>query len=179
MDQGRSRRRYGRPNCIPVSRLSLAWVSKAFTQRRSLYETTLERDQTIRDAGFDLVVMWECDSYRQAPAPDPPKKTYRHSIVYDFRSLSRQDKGPLPTTSLTFETEHTLNPSTHVCNTDPSNSLQTLSTSCADKFRFQKSISMTDIEASRETIGISYSPIAITSWLDRRDVKKQHCCVTC
>lgn len=101
--------------------------------RKELFEKTLNRDQEIRDAGYKLVLMWECEQQNKTPRPPyPPKpinKSYPHHIGYDFESFKNLMKQRSPTKDLCYEDEHvpisfsvsdTLNKEpTHCCNKDP------------------------------------------------------------
>ena len=60
LDRRRSRRRDGRSNRMLIPRLLLAWMPQTSTRQRDV-RTDTARDQAIRDAGFDLVVMWQCE----------------------------------------------------------------------------------------------------------------------
>ena len=86
------------------------------------------------------MVMWECDSYRQATAPEPKNESLSTHHCVRLRSLSRQEKGPLPHNlphlqgrahPISVSLGDTLNSSTHLCNADP----KQLVTDFVDKLR--------------------------------------------
>lgn len=96
-----------------------------------LYTKTKKRDKQIRDAGFNLVVTWECEQPRDDSEPQPLPQTviYPHAIAYDFEALIDKTKAQQPTPDLSFENTHVptsvsigdsldLEP-THICERDP------------------------------------------------------------
>lgn len=97
-----------------------------------LYENTMKRDKKIKDAGYELVVMWECNfsDWGLPPIPEPPQVIYPHFIVYDFEAYHNKSKAFQPTNDLLFDDAHvpisvsisdTYNKvTTHLCERDPS-----------------------------------------------------------
>jgi hypothetical protein len=97
-----------------------------------LYENTMKRDKKIKDAGYELVVMWECNfsDWGLPPIPEPPQVIYPHFIVYDFEAYHDKSKAFQPTNDLLFDDAHvpisvsisdTYNKvTTHLCERDPS-----------------------------------------------------------
>lgn len=97
---------------------------------RELFQKTQQQDQKIRDAGYNLVVVWECETpgYK-AIAHEQKTVIYPHAIVYDFEAYLDKTKHYQPTADLTYENVHvpisvsvsdTLNKQpTHLCERDP------------------------------------------------------------
>jgi len=97
---------------------------------RELFQKTRQQEEKIKNAGYNLVVVWECK------APDYKDIThekkiviYPHAIVYDFEVYLDKAKIYSATKDLTFENVHmpisvsvgdTLNQQpTHLCERDP------------------------------------------------------------
>ena len=74
------------------------------------YKKTLEVGQKIRDAGYNLVVMWQCDApkiCKTIKIPDIETQQYPHAIVFDFESYLDKTKCYSATKDLIFENKHT------------------------------------------------------------------------
>ena len=97
---------------------------------RVLLRKTQQQDQKIRDAGYNLVVVWECKApgYK-AIAHKQKTEIYPHAIVYDYEAYLDKPKSYRATKDLTYENVHvqisvsvgdTLNQlPTHLCERDP------------------------------------------------------------
>jgi hypothetical protein len=100
-------------------------------KKEKLYEKTIARDKAIIDAGFRLVVVWECKQpkFGWIKLPEPTNVLYPHAIVFDFEAYQDKTKALKPTDDLTFETVHVPisvsigddvnHKPTHLCNRDP------------------------------------------------------------
>ena len=77
---------------------------------KAVYDKTLEMEQRIRDAGYNLVVMWECRApkiCRDIEIPKVETQQYPHFIVYDFEAYLDKTKTHNPTENLSVENNHT------------------------------------------------------------------------
>ena len=97
---------------------------------RELLNKTQQQEQKIKNAGYNLVVAWECKApgYKSV-AQEQKTVVYPHAIVYDFEAYLDKTKGYRPTTDLTYENVHVpisvsvgdtmVNQPTHICERDP------------------------------------------------------------
>ena len=75
-----------------------------------VYNKTLEVEQKIRDAGYNLVVMWQHDLpkiCKSIKLEDIKTQHYPHAIVYDFEAYLDKTKKYVATKDLIFENDHT------------------------------------------------------------------------
>ena len=72
-----------------------------------LLRKTQQQELKIRNAGYNLVIVWECNApgYKQL-AFEPKTVIYPHAIVYDFEAYLDKTKCYRPTADLTYENVH-------------------------------------------------------------------------
>ena len=117
---------HGCISCFSSKREQKLVVRKNCTYEEA-YETTLERDAKIREAGYDLVVRWEHERPRpwnNDPLPTSSTVTYPHAIVYNFEAFLNKTKTRSPTEAehipISVSVADTLDPQKeHICNRDP------------------------------------------------------------
>jgi len=143
---------------------------------RELFQKTQERDQKIRDAGYNLVVVWECKApgYK-AIAHKEKTEIYPHAIVYDFEAYLDKTKSYRVTKDLTYENVHvpisvsvgdTLNQQpTHLCERDPKVLIQ--------KFMNELQRRATELRVAVET---KYLPVDIDLLPKKQQQKIQDWC---
>ena len=77
--------------------------------RKTAYERTLQRTQSLRKEGYRVVEKWEHEKptpWANTHCPKVETETYPHAIVYDFESYQDTSKAVRPTSDLFFENEH-------------------------------------------------------------------------
>ena len=77
--------------------------------RKTAYELTLLRTQSLRKEGYRVVEKWEHEKptpWANTSCPEVETKTYPHAIVYDFESYQDTSKAVRPTSDLFYESEH-------------------------------------------------------------------------
>jgi len=117
---------------VSVSRLSLSCCSAHCKQdiARELFQKTRQQEEKIKNAGYNLVVVWECKAPGYKDITHEQKIViYPHAIVYDFETYLDKAKIYSATKDLTLENVHvpisvyvgdTLNQQpTHLCERDP------------------------------------------------------------
>jgi len=97
---------------------------------REMLKKTQQQERKIKDAGYNLVVAWECKAPSYRPlALEPKTVIYPHALVYDFEAYLDKTKRYKATANLTYENTHVpisvsvvytidSNP-THICERDP------------------------------------------------------------
>jgi hypothetical protein len=98
---------------------------------RELRKKTRQQEQKIKDAGYQLVVVWECHNPKREniAIPEPQTVIYPHAIVYDFEAYLDKTKSVNPTNDLTYDNTHVpisvsvgdtlLHEPVHLCDADP------------------------------------------------------------
>ena len=115
---------HGCPRCFSSERERQQVVRENCT-REEAYETTLQRDAKIREAGYELVVRWEHESpkpWKKDRLPASSSMTYPHAIVYNFEAFLNKTKTTeaehhIPTSVSVADTLDTRKE--HICNRDP------------------------------------------------------------
>ena len=77
--------------------------------RKTAYELTLQRTQSLRKEGYRVVEKWEHEKptpWANTHCPKVETETYPHAIVYDFESYQDTSKAVRPTSDLFYESEH-------------------------------------------------------------------------
>ena len=77
--------------------------------RKTAYELTLQRTQSLRKEGYRVVEKWEHEKptpWENTHCPKVETETYPHAIVYDFESYQDTSKAVRPTSDLFYESEH-------------------------------------------------------------------------
>ena len=77
--------------------------------RKTAYELTLQRTQSLRKEGYRVVEKWEHEKptpWANKHCPKVETETYPHAIVYDFESYQDTSKAVRPTSDLFYESEH-------------------------------------------------------------------------
>ena len=77
--------------------------------RKTAYELTLQRTQSLRKEGYMVVEKWEHEKptpWANTHCPKVETETYPHAIVYDFESYQDTSKAVRPTSDLFYESEH-------------------------------------------------------------------------
>ena len=77
--------------------------------RKTAYELTLLRTQSLRKEGYRVVEKWEHEKptpWANTHCPKVETETYPHAIVYDFESYQDTSKAVRPTSDLFYESEH-------------------------------------------------------------------------
>ena len=77
--------------------------------RKTAYELTLQRAQSLRKEGYRVVEKWEHEKptpWANTHCPKVETETYPHAIVYDFESYQDTSKAVRPTSDLFYESEH-------------------------------------------------------------------------
>ena len=77
--------------------------------RKTAYEFTLKRTQSLRKEGYRVVEKWEHEKptpWTNTHCPKVETETYPHAIVYDFESYQDTSKAVRPTSDLFYESEH-------------------------------------------------------------------------
>ena len=77
--------------------------------RKTAYERTLMRTQSLRKEGYRVVEKWEHEKptpWANMHCPKVETETYPHAIVYDFESYQDTSKAVRPTSDLFYESEH-------------------------------------------------------------------------
>ena len=89
-----------------ISRLD---TEKKPMNRKTAYELTLQRTQSLRKEGYRVVEKWEHEKptpWANTHCPKVETETYPHAIVYDFESYQDTSKAVRPTSDLFYESEH-------------------------------------------------------------------------
>ena len=89
-----------------ISRLD---TEKKPMNRKTAYELTLQRTQSLRKEGYRVVEKWEHEKptpWANKHCPKVETETYPHAIVYDFESYQDTSKAVRPTSDLFYESEH-------------------------------------------------------------------------
>ena len=89
-----------------ISRLD---TEKKPINRKTAYELTLQRTQSLRKEGYRVVEKWEHEKptpWANTHCPKVETETYPHAIVYDFESYQDTSKAVRPTSDLFYESEH-------------------------------------------------------------------------
>ena len=89
-----------------ISRLD---TEKKPMNRKTAYELTLQRTQSLRKEGYRVVEKWEHEKptpWANMHCPKVETETYPHAIVYDFESYQDTSKAVRPTSDLFYESEH-------------------------------------------------------------------------
>ena len=89
-----------------ISRLD---TEKKPMNRKTAYELTLQRTQSLRKEGYRVVEKWEHEKptpWANTRCPKVETETYPHAIVYDFESYQDTSKAVRPTSDLFYESEH-------------------------------------------------------------------------
>ena len=89
-----------------ISRLD---TEKKPMNRKTAYELTLQRTQSLRKEGYRVVEKWEHEKpipWANTNCPKVETETYPHAIVYDFESYQDTSKAVRPTSDLFYESEH-------------------------------------------------------------------------
>ena len=89
-----------------ISRLD---TEKKPMNRKTAYERTLLRTQSLRKEGYRVVEKWEHEKptpWANMHCPKVETETYPHAIVYDFESYQDTSKAVRPTSDLFYESEH-------------------------------------------------------------------------
>ena len=89
-----------------ISRLD---TEKKPMNRKTAYELTLQRTQSLRKEGYRVVEKWEHEKptpWANTHCPKVETATYPHAIVYDFESYQDTSKAVRPTSDLFYESEH-------------------------------------------------------------------------
>ena len=76
--------------------------------RKTAYELTLQRTQSLRKEGYRVVEKWEHEKptpWANTHCPKVETETYPHAIVYDFESYQDTSKAVRPTSDLFYESE--------------------------------------------------------------------------
>ena len=74
---------------------------------RELLKKTRQHERKIKNAGCNLVVVWECEAQGyKAVAHEQKTIIYPHVIVYDFEAYLDKTKNYRPTADLTYENVH-------------------------------------------------------------------------
>jgi len=72
-----------------------------------LFKKTQQQEQKIMNAGYNLVVVWECQNpLREMTVPEQTTVVYPHAVVYDFEAYLDKTKSYKPTSDLTYENTH-------------------------------------------------------------------------
>ena len=77
--------------------------------RKTAYELTLQRTQSLRKEGYKVVEKWEHEKptpWANTHCPKVETETYPHAIVYDFEAYQDTSKAVRPTSDLFYESEH-------------------------------------------------------------------------
>ena len=77
--------------------------------RKTAYELTLQRTQSLRKEGYRVVEKWEHEKptpWANKHCPKVETETYPHAIVYDFESYQDTSKAVRTTSDLFYESEH-------------------------------------------------------------------------
>ena len=77
--------------------------------RKTAYELTLQRTQSLRKEGYRVVEKWEHEKptpWANTHCPKVETETYPHAIVYDFESYQGTSKAVRPTSDLFYESKH-------------------------------------------------------------------------
>ena len=77
--------------------------------RKTAYELTLQRTQSLRKEGYRVVEKWEHEKptpWANTHCSKVETETYPHAIVYDFESYQDTSKAVRPTSDLFYESEH-------------------------------------------------------------------------
>ena len=84
-------------------------IEKKPMNRKTAYELTLQRTQSLRKEGYRVVEKWEHEKptpWAHTHCPKVETETYPHAIVYDFESYQDTSKAVRPTSDLFYESEH-------------------------------------------------------------------------
>ena len=89
-----------------ISRLD---TEKKPMNRKTAYELTLQRTQSLRKEGYKVVEKWEHEKptpWANTHCPKVETETYPHAIVYDVEAYQDTSKAVRPTSDLFYESEH-------------------------------------------------------------------------
>ena len=95
---------HGCEKCFPNGRQKVVTNGKTRDEART---PNAKRTQALREAGFQVIEKWECQSQKtREPLPEKRMRPYPHAIFYDFEAYQDKSQHQQPTADLIYENVH-------------------------------------------------------------------------